>query len=240
MNIIKFLQTRYIDVIDEIEEDSIRGKVIIYVNPMNYFYLRKNKKMLDRLYYRMDGIFFITIVRLFLLKKKKVRRQSFDFTGFADQALSYASYNNLKVFVAGGTENENILFQKKIKSSYPNLLINGHINGYECETKISNYIRAESHDVVILGLGNIKQERVASKLMIGKNTIVFTCGAFISQTATSKHLKYYPKFINKFNLRWLYRFIKEPYTIIRVFKYYSIIPLILIYDALYYYLIEKS
>ena len=76
MNIIKFLQTRYIDVIDEIEGDSIRGKVIIYVNPMNYFYLRKNKKMLDRLYYRMDGIFFITIVRLFLLKKKKVRTNS--------------------------------------------------------------------------------------------------------------------------------------------------------------------
>lgn len=240
MKIIRFLQTRYIDVVDEIGLNSIRGKIIIYVNPMNYFYLRKNNNMLDKLYYRMDGIFFKTLVRLFLFQKKNIKRQSFDFTGFANEIFSYAASKKLKIFIAGGTENENLLFQKKIKSCYTNILINGYINGYSSETDICKEIAAKTSDIVILGLGNIKQEKVACNLMVNENTTVFTCGGFISQTATSKKITYYPEFINRFNLRWLYRFLKEPKTIKRVLKYYSIITITFLYDLIDFYFFNKS
>ena len=55
----------------------------------------------------------IGFVRLFLLKNKSTRRQSFDFKGFANELFTYAANNKLKIFVAGGTEKENIVFQKK-------------------------------------------------------------------------------------------------------------------------------
>ena len=52
-------------------------------------------------------------------------------------------------------------------------------------------------------------------LLMVKNTgfkgIGFTCGGFIHQTANDE-IDYYPAWINRMNLRFLYRMIKEKHT----------------------------
>lgn len=51
----------------------------------------------------------------------------------------------------------------------------------------------------------------------GYHGIGFTCGEFIHQLAMNK-INYYPAWINKYNLRFLYRMYKEPHTRKRYLK----------------------
>lgn len=233
MNIINFLSKKYVDINQELLNNTIWGKKFIYINPLNYLYLRKNESILDGIYYRMDGMFFIYFVRVLLLRKKRVVRQSFDFSGFAFTLLDFLSKSEATIFIAGGSRSDVEIFTEKIISSYPRLNIIGTMDGYNNEDDIIDAIYRVNPQFVILGLGNLKQERVASALAHSmRDLTLMTCGAFISQTARSNNLNYYPKLINYFNLRWLYRFINEPHTIKRVFFAYPFASLVFICDYL--------
>ena len=47
----------------------------------------------------------------------------------------------------------------------------------------------------------------------GFSGLGFTCGGFLDQLAESQH--YYPAWIDKADLRWLYRLCKEPRRLLR-------------------------
>jgi N-acetylglucosaminyldiphosphoundecaprenol N-acetyl-beta-D-mannosaminyltransferase len=67
-------------------------------------------------------------------------------------------------------------------------------------------------DIVIVGMGAIAQERFLLGLkQAGFSGKGFTCGGFIHQTASNK-IDYYPRWVDKLNLRFLYRMLKESYT----------------------------
>ena len=107
-----------------------------------------------------------------------------------------------------GTKHFYISYEK----AYPRLKIEKTINGYFREDNhidIAQEVLGIKPDLIIVGLGTPKQERFAILLKsMGFQGSIYTCGAFITQTAIMG-VKYYPTIINNLHLRWFYRIIKE-------------------------------
>lgn len=232
MKIIDFLKTKYVDVKKLAEENKFEPGAYIYVNPFNYLFLRKRSDITDVAYYRSDGIYLISVLKTFLPKSINFYRQSFDMTSLAPVVFDHCQRNNLSIFIAGGKPGDADKFKVRVSSHFPNLVWKGDIDGYQAEEVIIDNALTSEADVVLLGLGNIKQELVAGKLATLRKGLYFTCGAFISQTANSKTVHYYPEWVNKYNLRWLYRFFTESHVIKRVVKYYPVFLLFFLRDLI--------
>ena len=236
MNVIRFLKNNYINVIDYLEMDDIRSGLFIYVNPFNYFHFRKQPELMNVSKYRMDGFFVNSLVSHFCGLRDTGIRQSFDMTSLAPKIFDYCSRKQLSIFFAGGKEGDAERFLEKVTPLFPNLKVAGYCSGYLEDEEVITRVKQSGANVAVLGLGNIKQERTGFKLVNEYDALVFTCGAFISQTANSNAQQgaYYPNWINKYNLRWLYRFIKEPHVIKRVAIYYPKFLLFFFKDLLFY------
>ena len=233
MKIIRFIKERHVNVASLVEKNGLVPGAYIYVNPFNYFFLRKRLDILPRMFYRVDGIFLISILKLFLSRVTTFFRQSFDMTSLAPIILGHCSNHQLKVFVAGGKVGEAERFVEIMGERFSGIEWVGLTSGYGNEEDIIKEILQSNADVALLGLGNIKQESVAGELArLNPAGRFFTCGAFISQTARSGAVDYYPAWINRYHLRWAYRFVKEPHVIKRVFKFYPAFLFIFIYDQI--------
>lgn len=232
MKIIPFLNQRYVQVKRLVDDDALPCGAFIYLNPFNYFFLRKNPWLLNVAYYRMDGIYLVSIMRLYLSKALGVVRQSFDMTSLAPVILNYCAQRQLKVFIAGGKPGHADAFISIMTKRFPGIEWVGHCDGYQSEQDVIDHVLDSRAEVALLGLGNIKQESVAGQLAQQKpEGRFFTCGAFISQTASARAVDYYPRWINRYHLRWAYRFAKEPHVIKRVAKFYPVFLIIFVYDV---------
>jgi UDP-Gal:alpha-D-GlcNAc-diphosphoundecaprenol beta-1,4-galactosyltransferase len=226
-----FLLTRHLDVVDWLAKGNISSRCILYINPFNYQIFRNGTLDLTFTSYVVDGIYMSKLIGIiFHNNPNHYVRQSFDMTAIAPAVFDHCIKHGLSIYFAGGSEIEIARFTEIIKSHYPELSICGSSNGYRPEHEIIAGIEALAPDVVILGLGNQKQEVVAITAFARHPAVYFTCGAFISQTANSVRGRYYPPIINKLHLRWLYRFFREPHVIRRVLLYYPLIVWQLIYD----------
>ncbi|MFP3364169.1 WecB/TagA/CpsF family glycosyltransferase [Pseudoalteromonas sp. SIMBA_148] len=233
MKIIEFLKSRYVDVKALSKGSDFKPGAYIYVNPFNYMYLRKAPDITEVAYYRSDGIYLISIFKLFLPRSINFYRQSFDMTSLAPVIFDYAQRTNKSVYIAGGKPGDAEKFCQLIKKRFPNISWAGHCDGYIAEEDVIENVKAANSDIVILGLGNLKQERVAANLARVREGLYFTCGAFISQTAGSLNGDYYPKWVNEYNLRWLYRFFTESHVIKRVIKFYPKFLFVFIKDLIF-------
>lgn len=197
------------------------------------FYSRENSQ---QIYYFCDGILMAKLVSL--LTKEKINRISFDFTSIADPVFEFIERNKKRLFVLGASKLEIELFCEKIRNKYPDIVIVGYRNGFfsnEEAGNVINEIAIRKPDYILLGLGAGKQEQFGCMLLSELNNIsMFTCGGFIRQESNSSK-NYYPRLIDKLNLRAFYRMYKEPHTIRRYLIDYPKNSLIFIY----YYLTGK-
>jgi len=227
-----FIKEKIVDV-EELLVKNKKGSVI-YLNPSTYNYFRKNMELIKNVDgVRFDGLFMSSFLRLFGIDVPK--RQSFDMTSLAPKVFEKSQKEGLKIFLCGGTDQDVNDFCRIIKSKYPELNIVGKRNGYFSDDEFSSVkdeIIKDNPDIVILGLGGRKQESVASKLTPFIDGYIFTCGAFISQT--TKRIDFYPKYIDRLNLRWAYRFVVEPRTIKRVLISYPSFVVFLLIDFFKY------
>ncbi|MEY0513459.1 WecB/TagA/CpsF family glycosyltransferase [Providencia manganoxydans] len=168
---------------------------------------------------------FISSIIFSIIARRKIARVSFDYSSFAKYFLDKVSESNDSVYFIGSKQNE---IEKTIgifKSKYPNLKIAGYRHGYfkdenEVNTIVNNIIASKAN-FVICGLGTPFQEKFGTKLKNSYSSnikIIYTCGGFLHQS--SNKIQYYPHWINKFNLRWLYRLLKEKYTLKRILIQY--------------------
>ena len=119
---------------------------------------------------------------------------------------------------------------KILQTKYSKLNISYYRNGYfssEAEQdEEAKKIVQQSPDFLIVGMGIIKQEEFLLKVKkAGFKGIGFTCGGFIHQVAQSNLKDYYPKWINDYGLRFLYRMYKEPHTRKRYAKAALVFPI---------------
>ena len=180
--------------------------VILYMNPETYlFYRNCPQSLVDVRGLRFDGLLFSSLNRFFL--NLKTPRRSFDFTSIADAVFSYYVRVEGKVAIYGGSNEDLSCFIKVLKERYPDLNIIDHASGYDFEPDEHCYPEL---DFILVGMGGVLQDKVAIRLSaLNPNAQIMTCGAFISQTAGSGG-DYYPYIVNKLNLRFLYRFWREP------------------------------
>ena len=171
-------------------------------------------------YISIDGIIFVKILNLF--NKKQTLRISFDFGSIGKNIFEIANKKHKNAFIVGSNQISLSHFLNNLKSSYPNINFVGSNHGYFIDEKdmelcLKKIIKIEPQ-LVIVGMGCPLQDFFLIRLKeFGYNGLAFSCGGLIHQS--EKSLNYYPKFVNRYNLRVFYRLIKER-SILEKFKFF--------------------
>lgn len=209
--------------------------IFTFINPFSYLQIRKKPVELttfDKLGF--DGILMCIIWKL--LYGVNVKRTSFDFTSFAKIIFNSLNNTGKSLYVIGSKQTEIELFIEKISHEYPQLNIIGYRNGYFASDKERlesiNKIIFLKPDFVIAGMGTFFQEQFLIDLKkAGWSGSGFTCGGFIHQTAKAG-VHYYPRSLNKLNLRWLFRIFDEPKLFKRYAFQYPVALVLIFFDYL--------
>ena len=212
--------------------DYMEGEIITFINPYSYLVARKSTETFskfDRVY--VDGMVLLLLFRISGISNLK--RFSFDYTSIGKEVLEYLNASQKSVYIIGTTSNNLEKAIKNIKEMYPSINLLDYRHGYfesdgELETVIKNIVEINP-TFVIAGMGSPYQEKFLVKLKeAGWNGTGFTCGGFLHQSA--KNVAYYPEWINKLSIRWMYRIWDEPKLVKRYFVWYPISVVMLLKD----------
>jgi N-acetylglucosaminyldiphosphoundecaprenol N-acetyl-beta-D-mannosaminyltransferase len=211
-----------------------KNTIVSYVNVYSYSQLRKSPKLVSKIdKFTLDGILLLVLLRVLFLKK--FTRLSPDFSSYFGEVFRLSEKENKKLFFVGASQAELDKFVTIIQTTYPSLNIVGVSNGFfelSEASKLISEIDALACDLVFIGLGTPKQEEFAVCLKESNfNGTIYTCGAFISQTA-KRGVQYYPNFVNALHLRWLYRLFREKGLFKRYFIQYPYSTLLILKDYL--------
>lgn len=214
---------------------SLKEKInYSFLNPYSYLILRKkNPELLSsrNFIYFFDGFFLVWILKL--LGETNVLRYSFDDTSLAPTVFSIAVKENLSIALIGSAPGVVENAKKYIENSFSGINIKYISHGYLDKKEYEIALKYSSKcDFVICSMGTPAQEIFLNDLRhIGWSGVGFTCGGYLDQLVNAKGKVYYPRWIDKCNLRWLYRIFKEPKRLIyRYFIDYPVGIYLFIYD----------
>jgi exopolysaccharide biosynthesis WecB/TagA/CpsF family protein len=188
--------------------DLSKYSIVFYINLFNYRGIR-NYLGNENIGFTFDGISFTLIFRILYLKR--CERLSPDYTGYLNH---YLADNRIHVYGSGKIDLERFVRNNS------RLNIISSTNGFEPVTVFMNILKknAIKGDIVLVGRGSPLQEQTIMELVKSFPDLKYVAvGAFITQFSNGS--KYYPLFIDKLNLRWLYRLLNE--------QLYSRIPMYL-------------
>lgn len=192
-----------------------KNGIYTFLNPVSYLTALENRPLFEK----FDGIFAdgsLLVSAIRLLYAKRVTRRSFDMTSLAPELLNHLIENHKTLYIVASGQEQVECAAKIFREQYPELRIAGFRNGYfssDAEMDREAYhIVALNPDFLIVGMGALMQEKFLLKVKeMGYQGIGFTCGGFIHQTAKNQ-IHYYPAWIDKMNLRFVYRMYKEKHT----------------------------
>ena len=192
-----------------------KEKVYTYLNPVSYLTALDNKKLFGQ----MDGIFAdggLLVKAIKMQYGKQVTRRSFDMTSMAPELFAYAEEHGKTIYIVASKQEQLEKAVAIFREHYPKVQFVGYRNGYfsseEDMDKEAKYITEQNPDFLIVGMGALMQEKFLLKVKnAGYQGIGFTCGGFIHQTSKNE-IDYYPAWVDKTNLRFVYRMWKEPHT----------------------------
>lgn len=192
-----------------------KNRIYTFLNPVSYLTALENRSLFEQ----FDGIFAdgsLLVSAIRLLYGKRVTRRSFDMTSIAPELLNYLMKSRKTLYIVASGQEQVECAAKIFREQYPELRIAGFRNGYffsDAEmNKETSHIVELNPDFLIVGMGALAQERFLLKVKeMGYQGIGFTCGGFIHQTAKNQ-IHYYPEWIDKMNLRFVYRMYKEKHT----------------------------
>ncbi len=215
---------------------SSTNRIFTFLNPVSYLDALDNKDLFSK----FDGIFAdgsVLVAAIRMLYGKKVERRSFDMTSVAPQLFDYAVQNNKSVFIVASKQEQVEKAVAIFKEKWTGLNIIGFRNGYfnseEEKESEAKHIVEVNPDFLIVGMGAVMQEKflVLAKEK-GFNGVGFTCGGFIHQVAQGD-MDYYPAWVDKWNLRFVYRFFKERHTRRRYLKAAFVFPARFIFERFF-------
>ncbi len=157
-------------------------------------------------------------------------------TSIATSLFQYSISEKKTIYLIGATTVQIERTVEILQNRFPELQIAGYRNGFfssenEIQKTCKEIIRLKP-DYVIAGMGTPLQEMFLLQLKgCCYKGIGFTCGSFISQLSM-RGVAYYPKWTNKYNLRFLYRFYKEKHTRKRYLKAVFLFPFYFIRNKL--------
>jgi len=187
----------------------IKGASITFVNPHSYF-LAKNsheyKSCLERMTYVFpDGIGVVKLAKR--MGHHNISRVSFDNSSIAPDIFRYCKEHGLSVGFIGGHPGVASDFSMNLKKIYEYDRFYPISDGYASFDDIVDRAGEIDFDCIVVGMGSPNQELICERIT-KPGLVVFTCGGFMDQSLVS--YEYYPKIINKLNLRFMYRLYKEP------------------------------
>lgn len=219
-----------------VEEILKRGKgVFTFLNPVSYLDALKHKE----LFVSFDGIFAdggLLVKAIKGIYGVSVKRRSFDMTSLAPIVFSYAAKTEKSVAIVATKQEMVEKAVTNLEKSFQGLNICYYRNGYfksehEMDEEAKKIVN-QHPDFLIVGMGIIKQEQFLLKVRdAGYQGIGFTCGGFIHQTAQDK-AEYYPDWVDKHGLRFVYRMYKEPHTRKRYAKAAFVFPVRFLWEKL--------
>lgn len=193
-----------------------------FLNPNSLSKLIANcdDEVFEDIEFFVDGGLLSKILSVLLFRR--IQRVSFDYSSIAKNVFDECALRRRRVAIIGSDQGSLDAFGGHLLSSYDFDESNVSLHhGYIDQTYfLENLSFVKDYDVVIFGLGAVKQEFFLALLKsIGFKGVAYSCGGFIHQTAMSGG-QYYPKWINTLGLRWLYRMYKERGLIKRYFLEY--------------------
>ncbi len=197
-----------------------KGKVYTYLNPVSYLTALDNKDLFGR----MDGIFAdggLLVKAIKSLYGKQVTRRSYDMTSMAPELFSYVQEYGKTIYIVASKQEQVEAAVEIFRERYPKVKFAGYRNGYfssesEMDDEAKRIVEVNP-DFLIVGMGALMQEKFLLKVKnAGFKGVGFTCGGFIHQTSKNE-IDYYPAWVDKTNLRFVYRMWKEPHTRKRYF-----------------------
>lgn len=215
---------------------SHKGKIYTFLNPVSYLTALNNQLLFEK----FDGIFAdgsILVSAISLLYGYRVVRRSFDMTSIVPYLLQYVEENSKTIYIVASKQEQIEHTVEILKKRYANLRIIGYRNGYfssdaEMDREASHIV-ALNPDFLIVGMGALMQEKFLLKVKeMGYQGIGFTCGGFIHQTAKNR-IHYYPAWIDKMNLRFVYRMYKEKHTRKRYIQAALLFPARFIWERIF-------
>lgn len=192
-------------------------RIISFVNPFSFQVLLQRQDVLDAVDdWYSDGALLCRTIRAG--HGCPLPRYSFDFSSIADGVFAHAVQTDAAVALFGGAEIE--ATRSYLQERYPQLRIAWSRHGFfDNAAERADALRdlvASGAEIVILGMGTPLQEDVAIELRAlaevedAPMQVIFTCGGFLSQTAQGGD--YYPDFIKRTGLRWVYRAMKHSHV----------------------------
>ena len=213
-----------------------RGKgIYTFLNPVSYLDALKHKE----LFTSFDGIFAdggLLAKAIKMTYGASVKRRSFDMTSLASIVFSYAAKTGKSVAIVATKQEMVEKAVTNLEKSFQGLNICYYRNGYfksehEMDEEAKKIV-TQHPDFLIVGMGIIKQEQFLLKVRnAGYQGRGFTCGGFIHQTAQDK-AEYYPDWVDKHGLRFVYRMYKEPHTRKRYVKAAFVFPIRFMWEKL--------
>lgn len=219
------------------DSDDCSGQSVIFLNPHSYMILRDHPYLFAATAkVGIDGQLLVKILSIFW--SRHIDRVSFDMTSLAPRVFHDAAVSCKSVYIIGSTQANLDRAVSVLVEKFPKLDICGSRNGYFLSDADRNRALRDVMDskasVLICGMGAPHQERFLHELRsLGWTGTGYTCGGFLHQTAR-KGARYYPGWIDRFQLRWLYRIYDEPKLFKRYFFGYPIAVLFIIKDCLGY------
>jgi N-acetylglucosaminyldiphosphoundecaprenol N-acetyl-beta-D-mannosaminyltransferase len=154
-----------------------------------------------------DGIGMSLAIRL--LHRRHAARISFDTTSLAPVVFRLAAKRSARIVLAGGRPGVAERARVQLEREFPGINIVGTFNGYGDREATIDAIRALAPDIIVCGMGSIVQENFLLQLARGGwKGVGFTCGGYLDQLVGG--INYYPRLVDKWNLRWAYRLLREP------------------------------
>ena len=212
------------------------GEVYTFLNPVSYLDALKR----EELFGQFDGIYAdgsILVAAIYAIYGKKVTRRSCDMTSIGRALLELSAKEGKTIYYVASKQEEVELAVMMFRKRFTGVNICGYRNGYfanedEMDEEAKHIVEANP-DFLVVGMGAIKQDEFLLRVKrAGFRGVGFTCGGFVHQTANNK-TEYYPQWIDRMNLRYLYRMYKEPYTRKRYFIGGLKFPLCFLWDRFF-------
>lgn len=221
-----------------------KNTVTSFINPYSYLMSRGRNSTyeeVDTLY--IDGFLLCWLLKAFGFSK--IKRYSFDMTSLAGPFFKKILDSQESLFIIGSSGENVNKFADWLRNEYPDINLVGYRDGYigkepEGWVETMQTIKELAPDYVICGMGAPLQEKFLVELKkYGVDAAGITCGGFIHQTASSQG-HYYPKWIDKLNLRFLYRMWDEPKLVKRYTVHYPKAVTLFSLSVLKFYLQSKK
>ena len=215
---------------------SSAPRIYTFLNPVSYLTAMEHKEV----FARFDGIFAdgsILVAAIKTLYGKAVERRSFDMTSLAPELFSFAERQGKTVYIVASRQEQVERAIGIFKERWPGLKFADHRNGYfssesEMDEEAAKIVAA-APDFLIVGMGMLAQERFLLRVRdAGFRGIGFTCGGFIHKTARNE-IDYYPGWVDRMNLRFLYRMYREKHTRKRYMQAALLFPARFLYERLF-------